>query len=300
MGRLRVIITLLLALGVAFLASIFIYRWLEQKAKPQTVIVPVEESVPVVAAVADLTWGTKLTHEMIKVVPFFKKSLPKGHFSDVNDLEGRIIIVPVKENEAITESKLAPISVTTGGAAAVVSPGKRALAVKGDKVIGLSGFIRPGNRVDVLVTLTDNRYKHGKEITKIVLEDILVLATGTQMERAEKGKSDGTSPVDVYTLEVTPQEGEKLALSASHGRLQFALRNPTDTETVLTHGATIPKALASFRPNPKKKKRTISTSSKKSPEEKAKAEELEDPLLTVQIIKGGRVQKIKMTADGSF
>ncbi len=117
------------------------------------------------------------------------------------------------------------------------------MAVKGDKVLGISGFINPGNRVDILVTMTDRKRK--RETTKIVLENVHVLATGKEIQRNDKGDP---SPVDVYTLEVTPEEGEKLALAASKGKLQFALRNVTDTETVLTRGATVDKTLASFRP----------------------------------------------------
>ena len=297
MGKRRAIIVLALALAVASLTSFFIYRWLQQKTMPQKVLVPVQESVPVAAAVTDLPWGTKLSREMIKMVPFFEKSLPEGYFSTITSLEGRVAIIPLKQNEAIIESKLAPTSVTAGGVAAVVKPGKRALAVKGDKVIGLSGFIRPGNRVDVLVTLTDPRYKRKRQVTKIVLEDILVLATGTQMEKSgEKGKGGKTSPVDVYTLEVTPEEGEKLALAATQGRLGFALRNATDTETVLTKGATIPRTLASFRP-PRRKRRV---SSRPKEEKKEKVEEAENPFLTVQIIKGGKVSAVKFKTVERF
>ena len=287
MGKWRAIVALTVAIGVALLSSLFIYRWLENKAipRPQEVLAaPVEASVSVVAAVTDLSWGTKLSREMVKTVPFYKKSLPNGYFSDLESLVGRVVIVPLKENDAITESKLAPTSVAVGGVSAVISPGKRALAVKGDKVIGLSGFIRPGNRVDVLVTMTDSRDRNHREMTKIVLEDILVLATGTQMEKSgEKGKGGETSPVDVYTLEVTPEEGEKLALAATQGRLQFALRNATDGETVLTTGATIPQTLASFRP-PEGKKPVSSSPRKK----RAVA-----PPVTVQVIRGDRVDNIK-------
>jgi pilus assembly protein CpaB len=120
----------------------------------------------------------------------------------------------------------------------------RALAVKGDKVIGLSGLIQPGNRVDVLVTFTNPQNK--RDTTKVVLEDILVLATGTEIQKADKDKSE-TSPVDVFTLEVTPEDGEKLALAAAQGKLQFALRNVIDVETVFTKGATIPDALRSYK-----------------------------------------------------
>jgi pilus assembly protein CpaB len=164
------------------------------------------------------------------------------------------------------ETKLAPTSVSTGGVSAVVTPGKRAIAVKGDKVLGISGFIKPGNRVDVLVTL-----KHGKqETTKIVLENVLVLATGKEIQENDKGNP---SPVDVYTMEVTPEEGEKLTLAASKGKLQFALRNVTDAEIVLTKGATINKTLSSFRPPvPPKVRRS-----------RAK----------VQVIKGTKTEKVR-------
>ena len=142
-----------------------------------------------------------------------------------------------------------------------------------------------------MVTIKDPRYK--RQITKIVLEDVLVLATWTQIENGGKGEKGGeTSPVDVYTLEVSPEEGEKLALAATEGRLQFALRNATDVKTVLTTGATIPKTLASFRP-PVKRRRVSSRGGSKKQEAEALS-------FTVQIIKGGEVSKVKIKADGGL
>ena len=243
MKRWRAILPIFLALVVALTASFFLYKWLQRQRAPKEVVKVVEsDAVPVVVAAVDLPWGTKLNSEMIKRTPYLKESLPPGYFSDSDAMEGRVLIVSLKPNEPILESKLAPTSVTTGGVSAVIKPGMRALAVKGDKVLGISGFINPGNRVDVLVSL-----KHGKknETTKIVLENVLVLATGKEIQRNDKGDP---SPVDVYTMEVTPEEGEKLTLAASKGKLQFALRNVTDAEIVLTKGATINKTLSSFRP----------------------------------------------------
>ncbi len=243
MKRWRAILPIFLALVVALTASFFLYKWLQRQRAPKEVVKVVEsDAVPVVVAAVDLPWGTKLNSEIIKRTPYLKESLPPGYFSDSDAMEGRVLIVSLKQNEAILETKLAPTSVSTGGVSAVVTPGKRAIAVKGDKVLGISGFIKPGNRVDVLVTL-----KHGKknETTKIVLENVLVLATGKEIQENDKGNP---SPVDVYTMEVTPKEGEKLTLAATKGRLQFALRNVTDAEIVLTKGATINKTLSSFRP----------------------------------------------------
>ena len=123
----------------------------------------------------------------------------------------------------------------------MVKTGKRAIAVKGDKVIGLAGLIRPGNIVDVLVSIEDPRDK--EQVTKVILENIMVLATGSEIQKNEKGEP---SPVDVFTLEVTPEEGEKLSLGANEGKLQLALRNAMDTEIILTGGATIPDTLESY------------------------------------------------------
>jgi pilus assembly protein CpaB len=82
------------------------------------------------------------------------------------------------------------------------------------------------------------------EITKMVLSNVLVLATGTEIEDSRDGKP---RPVDVYTLEVDPEQAERLGLAAAEGKLQFALRNMTDQETVLTKGATVAQTLRSLR-----------------------------------------------------
>ncbi len=140
--------------------------------------------------------------------------------------------------------------------------------------------------MDVLVTIEDPKTK--QDITKVVLEDILVLATGVEVEKNEKkGEGEKTSPVDVYTLEVTPDEGEKLSLAATQGKLHFALRNAIDKETVLTAGATIPKTLSSYqsdvqlKPEPKK---TEPGEPKPKPERAA---------FNVEIIKGDKVSGVK-------
>jgi pilus assembly protein CpaB len=279
MGRWKAFIPIALALVIATGGSFLLYKWLQIKTAPKEVVQKVEaEAVSVVVAVVDLPWGTKLQKEMLKTVPFLKESLPNGYQSDLTKLEGRIVISPLKATEVVLESRLAPESVTVGGVSAVIKPGMRAIAVKGNKVIGISGFIKPGNRVDVLVTLKDPRTK--TETTKMVLSNVLVLATGTEIQEKADGK---TSPVDVYTLEVDPEQGERLALSAAEGKLQFALRNNMDMETVLTKGATVTKTLASLRgADPKVKTPT-----------KVKTWVPRQRSLTVETIKGDKVGKQK-------
>jgi pilus assembly protein CpaB len=227
-----------LAVVVALVVTGMIYGWLKQMTTTQA---QARETQSVVVAAVDLPWGTSITSSMVKSVPYLKESLPAGHFTDPAALVGRTNIYPMRAGEPLFESKLAPTTVSQGGVAALVTPKKRAMGVKVDKVVGVSGFIHPGNRVDVLVTLSRSE-RLNDPTTKIVLENILVLATGTELEKT--GKQEKPAQVDVITLEVTPEEGEKLALAATEGKLQLALRNFSDTATSDTRGTTIPGLLS--------------------------------------------------------
>ena len=238
MERWKAFLPILIAVIIALIGAFATNKWLKKQAlvkgKPTT-----GENAQIAVAKVDLPWGTKLTPETLTSATFIKNTLPSGYFIDLAALNGRVLLSPLKKDEPVLESRLAPVSITTGGVSAVIPSGKRAIAVKGDKVIGLSGLIQPGNRVDVLVSIANPETQ--TEVTKIVLQNILVLAANTQIE---KGSKEGeVAPVDVYTLEITPEEGEKLTLAATQGKLQFALRNPTDMEMVVTRGATIPDTL---------------------------------------------------------
>lgn len=261
-------IPILLALVIAIVGSVYIYRWIErQTGSQQTVQVKSDEiqATPVVVATMDLAAGTAITEEMLKTSPFLKNSLPGGYFDSIEKVKGRVLTASLKTGEAVLEHRLAPTDVKSGGVSVIVPKGKRAVAVKGNKVMGVSGFINPGNRVDVLLTIGEK--------TKTVMENMLVLATGTLLERNEEGV---TSPVDVYTLEVTPEEAESLTVIASKGDLQFALRNVLDEEEVLTRGATVDESLKAF------------TAAAPSNEEKRWA-----PVTTttIEVIKGASVSK---------
>lgn len=222
-----------LAVVVALVVTVLIHGQLKQMTTTQA---QARETQTVVVAAVDLPWGTSITGPMVKPMTYLKESVPAGHFTDPAALVGRTNIYPLKAGEPLFESQLAPTTVSQGGVAALVTPKKRAMGVKVDKVVGVSGFIHPGNRVDVLVTLSRND-RQNEPTTKIVLENILVLATGTELEKS--GKQEKPAQVDVITLEVTPEEGEKLALAAQEGKLQLALRNYADTANSDTRGTTI-------------------------------------------------------------
>jgi len=239
MEKFRPMLLLAAAVVVALITSVMAYKWMKNEASAKETNL---QTQPVAVAATDLSWGTALNKEMLKTTPFLKGSLPEGeYFTDTASLAGKVLIMPVKADEPILRSRLAPDSIATGGVAAVVAPNKRAMAVKVDKVIGVSGFVHPGNRVDVLVSL-QRADKKDNPITKIVLQNIPVLAAGTEME--QKGKNEKPVQVDVITLELSPEEAEKLALATTEGKIQLALRNYNSNEEVSTHGATIPTLLS--------------------------------------------------------
>ena len=244
MGRWKAFIPIFLALVIAAGGSYFLYNWLQQRtAAPDTARKVEVETFPVVIAAVDLPWGTKIDKpEMITTVPYLKTSMPAGHFTDTAKVMGRVVVSPIKATEPILEYRLATDDITMGGISAVVKKGMRAVSVSGNKVAGIAGFINPGNRVDVMVTTTDPKTQ--KETTKLVLDNVLVLAAGTQVRKDPEGKP---SPVDVYTLELTPIQAEQIAIAANEGKLQFALRNMLDAETVVTEGATVEEVMALLR-----------------------------------------------------
>ncbi len=284
MGKYRPIFFLGAAIIVAFITSYLIYNYLQKRTTPKEAAL---ETQPVAVAIVNLPWGTSIKKEMIKLEPYLKRSLPNGYFSDATVLEGRVVISPIAPNEPILQSRLGPIDLKTGGVAAVVKPKNRAVAVRVDKVIGVAGFVHPGNRVDVLVTVEGGK-GIPQAITKIVLENILVLAAGPEVQKT--GKEAQASPVDVITLEVTPEETEKLAHAATQGKLQLALRSYQDTEDVLTRGVKTPALLASYSgvgeaPKvPSKQGKKVSAVGGPS--------QIKPAALTVEVVRGGQSSKV--------
>jgi len=279
-AKLKPVLLFTVAVIIALATSVITYNWIKKETAAKQ---DAYKTLPVAVAITDLQWGTVINKEMVKTVPYLAGSLPEGsYFTDVVSLEGRILLSPVRANEPILKSRLTPESNETGGVAAVIDPNKRAMAVKVDKVIGVSGFIHPGNRVDVLVTIDRDRQK--SPITKIVLQNILVLTTGTEMEK--KGKDQKAVPVDVITLELMPEEAEKLALAVTEGRIQLALRSFNNVATVTTLGATIPRLLSgeSGETERPKQAKTIKTTSKKLKEAVTHTEKK----IVVEVLRGSR------------
>ena len=144
---------------------------------------------------------------------------------------GRGLISDLQENEPLLETKLAPKG-AGGGLPIIISEGKRALTMRVNEVSGVSGFVTPNTRVDVLLTM-ENQNTGGEQATRIIMQDMRVLAAGQSIQPDKEGKPRS---VPVVTFLVTPEQAETLALASQQGSIQLALRNQLDTTEVKTTG----------------------------------------------------------------
>ncbi len=140
------------------------------------------------------------------------------------DAVNRALITSVAENEPILESKLAPMA-AGAGLSATIPEGMRALSAAVNDVVAVAGFVTPGAMVDVLAT---GSTKESGNITKTILENVRVLAANQRIE-SRNGRPEN---VAVITLLVTPADAAKLAMASNSGKIQLALRNTIDTQTV--------------------------------------------------------------------
>jgi pilus assembly protein CpaB len=187
---------------------------------------------PVVVAAADLPLGAELKADDLRTVNFPKGQAPEGAFEKVSDLVGRGVISPLVRNEVVIPAKLATKEAGVG-LPPVIPDGMRAVSVRVNEVIGVAGYVLPGNRVDVLATASPTD-AHQDTTTKVILANVQVLTAGTRMEQdQEKGKP---MQVTVVTLLVFPDQAERLALASTEGKIQLALRNPLDKSAPETPG----------------------------------------------------------------
>lgn len=213
---------------------------------------PNKKTLKIALAAADVSLGQRLAPDMIRMADWPASSAPPGAFTDAAKLTGRVLKNSVVRGEPLVEAKLAPAG-TLGGLSALIAEGRRAITVRVNDVVGVAGFALPGNYVDIIVH-TEREHaaadaaaaRRSQDISKIVLERILVLAVAQEVER------DETRPrvVNAVTLEVTPGQAEALDLARSVGTLSLVLRNQVDPGPAKTGGATKRTLLAEAEPPP--------------------------------------------------
>jgi pilus assembly protein CpaB len=215
-GPILILISLLLAVGAAWVAN----RWLiarsaQEDAGPGT--------VPVAVAAIDIPFATTVEARHVAVIQMLADTVPEGIFRSAAEVEGKVARSAIMKGEFLLAPRFAE---KDDGSilAAVVGENMRAVTVRVNDVVGVAGFLLPGNRVDVVTA-----YREGQQtLSETVLQNVKVLAVD------QTASTDKNEPVVVraVTLEVTPEDAEKLVLADERGTIQLSLRNPRDEELV--------------------------------------------------------------------
>lgn len=217
MGPRRLGFALLAALVISIaITSVFYLRISHQGSRPKTRLI--------VAAGAALQPGAPVPADSLTEISWPENVPLEGLIDKKEDVAGHVLIYSVPQGEPVLRRDLA--SNGSLGLAAKIPDGMRAMAVKTNEVISVAGFILPGSRVDVLVTLHGEGNASSTTMTRTVLQNVQVLSTGTKMDPDPDGKPEN---INVVTLLVKPEQSEKLALAQNQGTIHFVLRNAGDS-----------------------------------------------------------------------
>lgn len=238
----RTLLVLGVSLLVASAASFMVYRAVQR--------IPVREvevrSYHVAVAAKSLPVGTMLTASDVRLVPWPASSPVAGGYSAVEEVVNRGLIAPVVENEPLTSAKVA-VPEAGAGLPPTITAGMRAISVKVNEVIGVAGFVVPGTRVDVVVTLASGQGNDSQ--SRVVVSNVQVLTAGTKFDQ-EQARDGKPVPSTVVTLLVTPEDAERIALASAEGSIMLTLRNPLDTQPTETKGTRMAALMGAPDPPP--------------------------------------------------
>jgi pilus assembly protein CpaB len=229
----RLKLALVVAVFFGLVAAYGIFNFLRQQRATAEALRA--ETQDVVVTAKDIPAGSTLNEELlksgtIKAVKWPKSSVPAGSFATPTQVVGKVNRVKIIANEPILESRL---SGEGAGLTVRLEAGKRAMAVRVDEIIGVSGFIVPDDRVDVIVTTTPPGGSEAARVSKIVLQNKRVLSVAQSTEQKD-GKPQVARSI---TLEVSPEDAEKLSLAYQEGPIVLALRGVGDDAESNTIGS---------------------------------------------------------------
>lgn len=225
----RFLLILVCASLLGLLASALVYGVVSQIARAGG-----DQYEQIVVAAANMSLAETVTSQHVKLVPWPKASVPEGALRSLQEAEGRAVRGSILAGEPLIEGKLAPGLAGKGGIMPMLVPeGQRGVTIKLDEAVRDSGFLLPGSRVDVLVSMP-RAPGSPEKIAKVILQDVTVLAAGQTVELRDNKPVTNTT----VTLALTPQQTERLAVAQAEGKLMLVQRNLRDTQVVRTAGAT--------------------------------------------------------------
>jgi pilus assembly protein CpaB len=222
MNSKRIVLAVVLASAIAGVVCFAFYsRLRKQQAENCTVI-------KVVAATKPLTAGSPISADSVALIDWPASMPLSGAFTKADDVIGRSVIYPINEHQPILDHDVA-LAGSGIGLTVKIPSGMRAVSVRSNDVVGVAGFLYPGSHVDVLVTSKGENAQ--VPLTQTILPNVEVLTAGQKIEPDPTGKPE---TVNVVTLLLKPEDGEKLVLASTQGAIHFVLRNGADQDSPQT------------------------------------------------------------------
>ncbi|MFK8067847.1 MAG: Flp pilus assembly protein CpaB [Gammaproteobacteria bacterium] len=182
-------------------------------------------STPVIVAALEIPFGQKVEASHLKTIQWPGEIMPEGIFNDPATIVGKIANTKIMQNELVLNSRVVD---EVGGSvlAAIVSPKMRAVTIRVNDVLGVAGFLLPGNQVDVLATRQED---NKRPETETILEGLKVLA----VDQTASTEEDKPIVVRTVTVEALPEQAEHLVRASEEGTVQLVLRNPSDDSRIV-------------------------------------------------------------------
>lgn len=237
----RGVMYIVLAVVAGLVATVGIHQYVAMKTR--VVKRPTET---VVVAGGEISPGTALTSAIVQTVSWPQELVPPGAPSTYEAIKDRVVIVPLAKGEPILLSKLAPEG-TPPGIGGLLTDGLRAVSVRVDDVSGNAGFIRPGDHVDVLLTISVPG-NNEEQYSRTILQNIAVLSCGQIWEQQQQDQKPVI--VKTVTMEVKPTDAEILDLASNQGKIRLALRGRNSQETAQTNGVVTSQLVNVASPKP--------------------------------------------------
>jgi pilus assembly protein CpaB len=220
-----------LAGGAVYLAKDQITRYQMANARAQEALAKVVPTVTVYVADKPLRYGQKLTKEDVRLVDWPENAIPEGSFIKEaalfpdNSDELRVVLRAMEKDEAIMAIKVTEPGEDTG-LTSRLERGKRAFTIKVDVSSGVSGFLRPGDRVDVFWTGRADLggQNSNSDITKLIEAGVKLIA----IDQSAGGELDEATIARTVTVAISPQQVAALAQAQSTGKLSLSLVGAED------------------------------------------------------------------------
>lgn len=240
--KLRTISIFALALALAGGSAWLANRWIQMQVQPASA--KGDPQAYIVVAAQTIPMGQKIVDTHLESTAWPADRVPEETFRDADEVKGRVAAQTIYQGEPILEKKVAEHAAGST-LSSLITKNKRAVTVRVNDVVGVAGFVLPGNSVDILATDKSSR---NDAQAKTVLQNIKVLAVDQTT-----GSKDEPTVVRAVTLELTPDEAEELVEARTEGEIQLALRNSMDVEVVSKAPEPEPKT----KPRPRIKRITI-------------------------------------------